>query len=89
MFKLVVKQVISSLPAGGAMNLYEYGHLDLFRSGVLSSVWSLGQTDIYGWVNNSFYSHGETSNCHAAMDTPISEISSSSQYNIKKAFRLD
>ncbi len=27
--------------------------------------------------------------CHAAMDTPIRENSSSSQYNIAKAFRLD
>ncbi len=26
------------LPAGGAMNLSEYGHLDLFRSGVLSNM---------------------------------------------------
>ncbi len=31
------------LPAGGAMNLYEYGHLDLFRSGVLPNMWSLVQ----------------------------------------------
>ncbi len=31
------------LLAGGAMNLFEYGHVDLFRSGVLSNMWSLVQ----------------------------------------------
>ncbi len=44
------------------MTIAEYGHVDLFRSGVLSNISSLGQIGHLRLSYNNFYSHGETSN---------------------------
>ena len=77
------------LPAGGAMAITEFGHVDMFRSGVLSNMWSLGQIGHcmselqqlpFLWRNIEI--------CRAATDTPFNETSRSSQFNIAKAFRI-
>ncbi len=36
------------LPAGGAMTIAEYGHVDLFRSGVLSNIKFGEDRTLYG-----------------------------------------
>ncbi len=72
------------------MYLYEYGHLDLFRSGVLSSVWSLGQIEhCMDELQQLLFPWRDIEICDAAEDTPFHENSRSSQFNITRAFRLD
>ncbi len=71
------------------MTIAEYGHVDLFRSGVLSNISSLGkighcmaellQTSCF-MANHQF--------CQAATDTPFNENSRSSQFNVTQGFRL-
>ncbi len=49
------------LPAGGAINLYECGPLDLFRSGVLSNMGILVHIGHCMLSYNNFLFHGESS----------------------------
>ncbi len=40
-----VKYVPNLLPTGGAMTISEYRHLDVFKPGLLSNIWSLVQIE--------------------------------------------
>ncbi len=81
---------MQSKTAGGAMNLYECGHLDLFRSGVLSNMGILVQIGhCMPELQQLLFPWRDIEICDAAMDTPFNENSRSSQFNITKAFRLD
>ncbi len=78
------------LPAGGALIIMEYSYLDVFRPGFLSNLWSLGQIrHCMAELQQLLFPWRDIEICDATMDTPISEISSSLQFNITKAFRLD
>ncbi len=68
----------------------EYSYLYVFRPGFLSNVWSLGQIrHCMAELQQHLFPWRDIEICDAAMNTPISENSSSSQFNITKAFRLD
>jgi len=78
------------LPVGGTLTITEYLHVDVFRSGLLSNMLSLGQIghcmpDLQQlpvlWRNIKL--------CQAATDTPFNENSRSLQFNMAKALRLD
>ncbi len=78
------------LPAGGAVIIMEYSHLDVFRPGFLSNVISLGQNGHFkAELKQLLFPWRDIEICDAAKDTPISENSSSLQFNITKAFRLN
>ncbi len=67
----------------------EYSYLDVFRPGFLSNVWSLGQIGYcMAELQQLLFPRRDIEICDAAKDTPISENSSSSQFNITKGFRL-
>ncbi len=84
-----VKHVTSCLPAGGAMTIAEYGHVDLFRSGVLSNVSSLGKIGhCMAELLQLPVSWRIIEICQAATDTPFNENSRSSQFNVTQGFRL-
>ncbi len=87
MFKLVLNK---SFPVVRRWRyiIMQYWPLDVFRPGLLSNLWSLGQIGhfmaelqqlLFPWRNSVI--------CQAAMDTPFNENSTSSQFNIAKAFR--
>ncbi len=68
----------------------EYSYLDVFRPGFLSNVWSLGQIGYcMAELQQLLFPWRDIEICDAAKDTPISENSSSSQFNITKAFGLN
>ncbi len=68
----------------------EYSYLDVFRPGFLSNVWSLGQIGYcMAELQQLVFPWRDIEICDAAKDTPISENTSSSQFNITKAFRLN
>ncbi len=68
----------------------EYSYLDVFRPGFLSNMWSLGQIGYcMAELQQLLFPWRDIEICDAAKDTPISENSSSSQFNITKAFRLN
>ncbi len=68
----------------------EYSYLDVFRPGFLSNMWSLGQIEhCMAELQQLLFPWQDIEICDATKDTPISENSSSSQFNITKAFRLN
>ncbi len=84
-----VKQCHFLLPAGGAMTITEYGHLDLFRSGFLSNMWSWCRSDIACLRYNNFLFHGETSKFDRTPRTrPPMKTLDLPQFNVTKGFRL-
>ncbi len=77
------------LPAGGAMTIAEYGHVDLFRSGALSNISNLGKIGhCMAELLQLPVSWRIIEICQAATDTPFNENSRSSQFNVTKGFRL-
>ncbi len=71
------------------MTIAEYGHLDLFRSGVLSNISSLGKIGhCMAELLQLPVSWRIIEICQAATDTPFNENSRSSQFNVTQGFRL-
>ncbi len=78
------------MPAGGALIIMKYSYLDVFRPGLLSNVWSLGQIGYcMAELQQLLFPWRDIEICDAAMDTPFNENSRSPQFNITKAFRLN
>ncbi len=68
----------------------KYSYVDVFRPGFLSNVWSLGQIGYcMAELQQLLFPWRDIEICDASMDTPFNENSSSSQFNITKAFSLD
>ncbi len=76
------------LPAGGAMTIAEYGHVDLFRSGVLSNISSLGKIGHCMAELLQLPVHGDHRNLSGCHGHALHENSRSSQFNVTQGFRL-
>ncbi len=80
-----LKHVTSCCQQVVLLPITEYGHVDLFISGVLSNMWSWCRSDIACLSYNNFLFHGETIEIwEDATDTPSDENSRSSQFNVTK-----
>jgi len=78
------------LPTGGALTVTEYCHVDVFRPGLSSNMWSLEQIGhCIPELQQLPVSWRTIRLCQAATETPFSENSRSAQCNISKAFRFD